>query len=273
MTYKFIVSLMFFLTASLMCNKHKPVFTELPMELPKVDSMNYAQCVIRYKNSLYDKNLALIFNVRIIFFESGFSDYIMEDHAIMADTIINNLNNSFREQGISFVAAEIDTKLKDASINEFLDHYKEFEKVGRLTILVYSNNFGATYNGIASGLPGIVMGIVKDRINTSTLPHEAGHLLSLPHLFERDDTDGKNAHTGDKICDTGSFNIMDNRTKDCGYIGAPKYSEEDLKVIIPNYMNYNAEDIDCRDRFTPVQMLAIRWHIENFPNLYEALYY
>ena len=273
MTYKFIVSLMFFLTASLMCNKHRPVFTELPMELPKVDSMNYAQCVIRYKNSLYDKNLALIFNVRIIFFESEFSDYIMEDHAIMADTIINNLNNSFREQGISFVAAEIDTKLKDVSINEFLDHYKDFEKVGVLTILVYSNNYGAAYNGIASGLPGIVMGIVKDRINTSTLPHEMAHCTGCPHLFEKDDTDGFNAHSGDKVCDTPSFNIMDNRTANCAYVGKRLYSDEELKVIVPNYMNYNAENIDCRDEFTPVQMLLIRWHIENYPPLYQALAY
>lgn len=273
MTYKIFISLMFFFTASFMCNKKQPILETLPMELPKVDSMNYAQCVIRYKSSLHDKNLALIFNVRVIFFEDAVSDYILEDDVLKADTIITNLNQSFMGQGISFVATEIDTKLSDESINTFLNHFKEYEKVGTITVLVYSSNLGASYNGIASGVPGIVMGIVEDRIGTSTLPHEMGHLLGAYHIFERDDTDGMNAHTGDKICDTGSFNIMDNITRDCGYAGPPKYTEEELKVIIPNYMTYNAENVDCRDRFTPVQMLSIRWHIENFPNLYEALYY
>jgi hypothetical protein len=264
---------MFFCTASLMCNKQAPVLKTMPMELPAVDSMNYAQCVIRYKNSLHDKNLALIFKVRVIFFEDAFSDYILQDQVAKADTIIDNLNVSFAEQGISFVIDEVDTNLESTNINQFLAHFEEYEKVGTLTIIVYPKTSDSAYNGIASGVPGIVMGVVEDKIATSTVPHEMGHVLGAYHIFEKDDTDGKNATTGDKICDTGSFNLMDNRTRDCGYIGKPKYSEEDLKVFIPNYMNYNAEDIDCRDRFTPVQMLSIRWHIENFPTLYEALYY
>jgi hypothetical protein len=56
-------------------------------------------------------------------------------------------------------------------------------------------------------------------------------------------------------------------------VGAAKYSEKDLEIIIPNYLNYNSESVDCRDRFTPVQTLSIRWHIENFPTLSSALYY
>lgn len=272
MTYKFIISITILFSFSLMCNKKKPVFSELATKLPVVDTINYEQCARRYKNGLHEKNLGLMFNVRVIFFESV-SDYIMEDHDSMGDSIISNLNASFAQQGISFYKKEVNVKVKDISINEFVDHSEDYEKVGVLTILVYSNNYGAAYNGIASGVPGIVMGIVKDRINSGTLAHEMGHLLGVYHVFERDDTDGKNVQTGDKICDTGSFNIMDNKTRDCGYVGKPLYTKKDLDVLIPNYMNYSAEAIDCRDKFTPIQMLAIRWHIENFANLYEALYY
>ena len=127
------------------------------------------------------------------------------------------------------------------------------------------------WNGVASGIPGTVLGVINTKISTSTLPHEMGHLLGLKHVFEKDDTDGYNSMTGDNICDTGSFNLMDNRTIDCGYVGKARYTEEDLKVLIPNYLNYNAEFIDCRDTFTHVQNLAIRWNIENFPQLYSCL--
>ena len=273
MSYKIFISLLFCFTTAFVCNKPKLVLERYPLDLPRVDSINNAQCVVRYKSSLYDNNLSLLFNVRIIYFEEEISEWLVYDTKEKDDIIINNLNNTFRTQGISFILKESNVDVSSESINEFLAHYQDYEKSEVLTILVYSNHVGAVYNGIASGVPGTVMGIVDDKIATSTLPHEASHLLGLSHLFEKDDTDGKNAYSGDKICDTGAFNIMDNKTKDCGYTGKPKYSEEDLKVIIPNYMNYNAEPVDCRDRFTPVQMLAIRWHIENFPKLYDALSY
>jgi hypothetical protein len=49
--------------SSLLCNKPKPVLQQFSGELPKVDSAYYTQCLVRYKSSLYDDNLALTFNI------------------------------------------------------------------------------------------------------------------------------------------------------------------------------------------------------------------
>lgn len=274
MTYKLFISFLFFSLASLICNKPKPILTELSADLPRVDSINNYQCVVRYKSSLYDNNLALTFNVRIIYFEEEVTEWLVYDSKEKDVKILNNLNTSFAKQGITFVLKESNVDVNSASINEFLAHYTDYEQEGALTIIVYSNSFGATYNGIASGVPGLVLGILNEKINTTTLPHEMGHLLGLAHIFEKDDTDGLNSSTGDKICDTPEYNIMHNITNECAYMGPGKYTEEELKTIIPNYLNYNAENpYDCRDKFTPVQGLAMRWYVENFPSLYNALLY
>jgi hypothetical protein len=260
--------------SSLLCNKPKPVLQQFSGELPKVDSAYYTQCLVRYKSSLYDDNLALTFNIRIIYLEEEISQWLVADIEKNDNIILDNLNNSFNKQGISFVIKESNIDVSSESINSFLAHYEDYEEEGVLTIIVYSNVLGASYNGIASGVPGIVMGIVEDKINTSTLPHEMGHLLGLGHVFEKDDTDGLNSITGDKICDTPEFNIMHNQSVECTYVGPPLYTKEALEVLIPNYLNYNSQHpYDCRDKFTPVQILAIRWHVENYPRLYDALLY
>lgn len=272
MTYKLIFSFLAVFLTTFICTKPK-AYKEVYTDLPRVDSTAYTQCVVRYKNSLYDNNLLLEFKVNVVYIKSLGLEAIFSDNYQKDSLIEVTLNKGFEEQGILFSVDKSEVSYSGYSINEFSDHFEEYLEKDYITVLVYDDASGARFNGVAAGIPHTICGVVESRISSSTIVHEVGHLLGLKHIFEKDDTDGKNAVTGDAICDTGSFNLMDNRTSECGYVGPAKYSEKDLEIIIPNYLNYNYETIDCRDKFTPVQTLSMRWHIENFPTLSSALYY
>lgn len=272
MTYKIIFSFIVILFTTFTCTKQKP-YKEVYTDLPKIDNKAHTQCVVRYKNSLYDNNLLLEFKVNVVYIKPLGIDAIFSDNYQKDSLIEVTLNKGFEEQGILFSVDKSEISYSGYSINEFSDHFEEYIEKEYITILVYDDAEGTRFNGVAAGIPHTICGVIEEKIGSSTLVHEVGHLLGLKHIFEKDDTNGKNAVTGDGICDTGSFNLMDNRTVDCGYVGPAKYSEKDLKIIIPNYLNYNYEAIDCRDKFTPIQTLSMRWHIENFPTLSSALYY
>lgn len=272
MTYKIFGSLLFVFFTTFICTKPKVQLREATMDLPVVDSVNNLQCYTKYKNSLHDNNYLLVFNLNIVYFDSVSFETIV--HNTQRDSIIlDNLNRAFATQNIRFVVKQSNSDWNSDNITTFLTKYEDYEDREAINILVYTNEDEPTYNGIASGIPGTSVGVVASKIGTSTLPHELSHCFLLSHVFEKDDTDGHNSYGGDKICDTPSFNLMDNRTRNCGYVGKGKYTQEELEIIIPNYLNYNAEEYDCRDLFTPVQGLAIRWAIENYPPLYAALAY
>lgn len=272
MTHRIILKFLFILLILGSCSKQKK-YEKLYTDLPVVDSTAYTQCVVRYKSSLYDNNLLLQFKLNIVYIKNKELSSIFEDNSEKDSIIQNTLNKGYKEQGIIFNIEESSNSYTGYSINDFQYDYEKYIKENYITIVIYPDEPGVNFNGVAAGIPHTVCGIVESKISSSTIVHEVGHLLGLKHVFEKDDTDGKNAISGDAICDTGSFNLMDNRTFECGYVGPAKYSEEDLKIIIPNYLNYNYETIDCRDKFTPIQTLSIRWHIENFPTLSSALYY
>jgi hypothetical protein len=272
MTYKIIFSFLAVFMTTFICTKPK-AYKEVYTDLPRVDSTAYTQCVVRYKNSLYDNNLLLEFKVNVVYIRPISLKELFQDYSKQDSVIEVTLNKGFEEQGILFSVDKSDIAYEDYSINDFEEHFEEFGERDYITIIVYPDSPESRFNGVAAGIPHTICGVIDSKLATSSLVHEVGHLLGLKHIFEKDDTNGKNAVTGDAICDTGSYNIMDNRTVNCGYVGAAKYSEKDLEIIIPNYLNYNSESIDCRDRFTPVQTLSMRWHIENFPTLSSALYY
>ena len=271
MSYKIIISFLFISISALICTKPQIREREVA-DLPPIDSVSYAQCFIKYKSSLYDENSWLVFKLNVVYIKPLSLSSVIESTRTQDSVIVDNLNKAFFKQAISFELRHSSTSYKGYSINDFVNHYKDFEKNNYITILIYPSE-EARYSGIAAGIPHTIFGIIDNKIATSTLPHEFGHIIGLNHLFDKDDTDGKNVHSGDKICDTPAFNLMDNKTIDCGYAGLSKYSEEDLEIIIPNYLNYNSEPIDCRDQFTPIQGLSMRWHIENYPALYSALAY
>ena len=276
MTNKFIISFICVSLLSLFTCENTGRIKKLEkfnQDLPFIDSTDFVQCAVKYKNDLYDNNSFLLFKLNVVYIMPLSLANVIESNELKDSTIATVLNTAFKSQGIGFEIYQTSTSYADLSLNEFAYHYQEYEEKDMLTILVYKPSEDARYSGIAAGIPSVILGISEDKIGTSTLPHEAGHALGLKHIFEKDDTDGKNSHSGDNICDTGSFNIMDNKTVGCAYIGKPLYSKEDLEILIPNYLNYNSEPIDCRDTFTPIQILAIRWHIENYPALYSALVY
>ena len=271
MSTKLLILLFIFLGV-FTCSTPKP-YKQQFADLPKVDSSIYNQCLIRYKTNSYDNNILLKFKLKIVYLKSLTLSSYFESTTVIDSIILNGLNINFKDQGIEFALEESSVKRGDYYINDFIDHNKEFETKERITLLIYENTENASYNGVANGIPGTVAGAIVSRISTATIPHEVGHLLGLKHIFEKDDTDGKNHITGDEVCDTGSYNIMDHRTHNCGYIGKGDYSEEDLKILIPNTLNYSYEEIDCRSKFTPIQNLRMRWFIEKYPTLSDALYY
>lgn len=271
MTTKLIFTLFIFL-GIFTCSK-PPKYKQQYYDLPKIDTNAYNQCLIRYKTHSYDNNILLTIKLKVVYLKSLSISSYFESTLVTDSVIINNLNTSYKEQGIQFALEETEIVRGEYFINDFMQHNKDFETKDRVTLLIYESIENANYNGVANGIPGTVAGAIITRIGTATIPHEIGHILGLKHVFEKDDTNGKNHVTGDEICDTGSYNIMDHRTHNCGYTGEADYSEEDLKVLIPNTLNYSYEEIDCRNKFTPIQNLRMRWFIEKYPTLSQALYY
>ena len=258
------------LTITLSCSSKKdPIMETLTYKAPVVDSL-YLACGIvqKYKNKISEKNLGVYVGIKIVY-QDGILGPISSDQA--NSTIISNLNTSFNKTGISFILLGSELSYFQSNIGNFVKEFPKYELKEYVTIVVYPSNDEVGINGIAAGVPSTVVGIVADRIGKPTLPHEMGHALGLKHIFEPDYTDGKNIHTGDGICDTPSYNIMNQSSLNCTYIGAPYYTEEDLKIIIPNYENYSYEKEDCRKEFTPGQILVMKWHLQNFPALFNTL--
>ena len=215
MTTKIFITLFVFL-GHFTCSKPLKYKKEY-YELPKIDTNAYNQCLIRYKTDSYDNNILLTIKLKIVYLKPVSIASYFESNVVMDSAIINNLNVSYKEQGIQFYLEESSVTTGDYFINDFIQHNKEFETKDRVTLLIYESIENANYNGVANGIPGTVAGAIITRIGTATIPHEIGHVLGLKHVFEKDDTDGKNHITGDEICDTGSYNIMDHRTNNCGY--------------------------------------------------------
>ena len=264
----FVIMLLLFVQ----CSKKKVEFETLSYSLPRIDSVEHKQCFLRYRNSLYDNNLLLKFKVNVIYIKPIKLLSVVESNSKHDSIIESNLNSGYNSQGIYFKVQESTNYYSNVGIEEFEKHILKYPKKDHINIFVYLNEDHPFWNGIAEGIPGLSIGILHSKIHTSTLIHEIGHILGLKHIFEKDDSDGLNSIYGDQICDTPSYNIMDHSTHNCRYVGKPHYSEEELKIIIPNYLNYNYQTVDCRDTFTDIQKLVIRWHIENFPQLQYCLY-
>ena len=244
------------------------------VQLAEIDPTNYTECFIRYKSNLYEASEELTFNITIHHITNGLINSFTTETNNIDSTILENLNSKYEVIGIKFKIKESVTSSKDYYIEDIVNHYKEFDDRNTINIIVYHNidsENGYMY-GAAVRSPGTVFGILSTRIDLATAIHEMGHCFGLGHVFEKDDTDGSTSRLGDRICDTPSYNLMDNRyVVNCGWYGTTKYTPEELDILLKNYENYSPNDRDCRSEFTPIQSLAIRWYIENTPVLKDAL--
>lgn len=114
----------------------------------------------------------------------------------------------------------------------------------------------ATYPGLSSG-GGIFLNVSCYGKASTTLHHEMGHWLGLPHTFEQTNpveyVNGTNCNTkGDRFCDTPA-DFIDYRTS-CPYNGLETDPNGDLyKNVIDEtlYMSYFSDN--CQNRFSPLQ--------------------
>jgi hypothetical protein len=114
----------------------------------------------------------------------------------------------------------------------------------------------ATYPGLSSG-GGIFLNVSCYGKASTTLHHEMGHWLGLPHTFEQTNpveyVNKSNCATkGDRFCDTEA-DFIDYRTS-CPYNGLETDPNGDLyKNVIDEtlYMSYFSDN--CQNRFSPLQ--------------------
>ncbi|MCW5907149.1 MAG: T9SS type A sorting domain-containing protein [Chitinophagales bacterium] len=114
----------------------------------------------------------------------------------------------------------------------------------------------ATYPGLSSG-GGVFLNKGCYGKGSTTLQHEMGHWLGLPHTFEQTNpveyVNGSNCSTkGDRFCDTPA-DFVDYRAS-CPYNGLQADPNGDLyKDVIDEtlYMSYFLDN--CQNRFSPMQ--------------------
>lgn len=245
--------------------------------LEKIDSSSGGQCLVLRRNTLYDSSEGLKFKVKIVHIlnEEPFyslSPYLGDDERLikMDTSIIDSLNSMFRPYKIGFGIFKHEEFYSGELFDDMARDFYKWEEYGVLTLVIFHTDGGDNY-GVVFNTPSNICGMIASRVMKRTVAHEFGHLFGLLHVHEPDPTNGKNPYYGDKNCDTPSINVMDWKIDDkCRYQGPPKYTEEELKMLIPNYMlHYNDP---CRHSFTPLQVLTMRWYIQETPILNAALY-
>lgn len=187
------------------------------------------------------------------------------------DAIVNNLNEFYSPHNIIINNAGSDFINNSNFVN--IDNDNEARNLGQtnnrndainyyIVETLWSVN-GGFITGTANSIPSNNLVIRRDRVLTSTSPHELGHCLNLLHTHETargvEAINGSNCSSaGDLVCDTpadprlGTNNVNGN----CEYFGGNGFNP-----LTNNIMSYSRGH--CRDEFTNGQGHRMRYAIRN----------
>lgn len=157
------------------------------------------------------------------------------------------------------------------------------KKTNALNIYLGAVDNSGSVTGKANGIPGYAVAISFSRINTSTVPHEVGHVLNLFHThhgsaceFESNNSNycqelinGSNCGTcGDFVCDTPADPCIGGLVTPfsaCSYIGTETQNGISYQPNTHNIMSYSPHL--CRDHFSIGQGTRMRQALLNNPTL------
>lgn len=187
------------------------------------------------------------------------------------DAIVNDLNEFYSPHNIIINNAGSDFINNSNFVN--IDNDNEARNLGQTNnhndainyyiVETLWNVNGGFITGTANSIPSNNLVIRRDRVFTSTSPHELGHCLNLLHTHETargvEAINGSNCSSaGDLVCDTpadprlGTNNVNGN----CEYFGGNGFNP-----LTNNIMSYSRGH--CRDEFTNEQSYRMRYAIRN----------
>ncbi len=149
---------------------------------------------------------------------------------------------------------------------EMMDVHNVFNAMNVYIVQNPSDACGYAYypgGGPGNGRGGIALAKACSRPGNSTLPHEVGHYLSLPHTFDNWNSSGASefvngsncASAGDYFCDTPA-DFLDFRWN-CPYTGSKlDLNGDPYQPDGSFFMSYSIEP--CGKRFSQEQMDAMR---------------
>lgn len=202
---------------------------------------------------------------------------------VVFENAIDSLNYSFRNTNIKFMLLDGNdtTNLnnnfivmgKELQMEDYRSHILNYKRehatdLPAIDVFVYPVDF-KFYPAVALAIKSDGIAIQKIFINSNTLTHELGHCLGLNHTHQ----DGNSANgyeAGDFICDTPATGEISGLIDgNCSTKRNTKLSEEEMKIIIHNYMTYVNKA--CRKEFTKDQIDRMRFNISKEPMLRETL--
>lgn len=273
--------LFLFFVLFISCNKDSSAPSDINFDgkdhLEEIDSVSGGKCLVLRKNILYDSAEGLKFKLKIVhvldedWLYSNFPIEFESPDLLAMDTfIVKSVNKIFNPYKIGFGIHKHEEYYNGSVFDDIVKDYEHYQEYGVITLVVYHTKIGENY-GATINNPSNIFAVHADKIKTKTVAHELGHVFGLLHVHDPDPTKGDTPDYGDGICDTPSINIMDfDLDIHCKYSGEKEFTEDELKILIPNYMLY--ENDHCRHNFSPVQVYTMRWFIQKTPILYSALY-
>jgi hypothetical protein len=265
---------LFFLISSFKTRLPKDIVLKEKTSLPTMSKEVYECMTPRWGNELYESEALVPLWISVTHITPNLTDKLLLNTNHLDSILIDSLNSYFKEVGFLFKLKNTSVSISNELIQGYVEHADNYITENSINVIIYhQRSENEPINGIALRSPGNQMAVnLNCLLNFKTTAHEMGHCFGLPHLFEKDDTNGKNVKFGDQICDTPSFSLMDNSyVRDCKWVGNSQYTEEDLRKIIPNFMSYNSNLKECRETFTAGQIMAMRWGVLNTPTLTHAI--